>query len=58
MWYWRMMEKTSLTDRVRNEEKLDSVTGDTSILHTIKIKTGNSAGDMLRKCILKHVTEG
>jgi hypothetical protein len=53
-----MMEKISSTDRVRNEEVFDNVTDDRSILHRIKIKIGNWASDVLRNCILKHVTEG
>jgi hypothetical protein len=54
---WKMMEKISWTDRVRNEEVLDSVKDEKHILH-MKRRTGNWIGDMLRNCVLKHVIEG
>jgi hypothetical protein len=37
MWWWRRMEKISLTDRVRNEEVLHRVKEERNILHAIKI---------------------
>jgi len=51
------MEKISWTDRVRNEEVLDSVKDEKHILHTNR-RTSNWIGDMLRNCILKHIIEG
>jgi hypothetical protein len=50
-----MMEKISWTDRVRNEEVLDSLKDEKHILHTTKRRTGNWFGDILRDCILKDV---
>ena len=40
MRYWRMMEKISGTDCVRNEEVLGRVKEQRNILHTIKMKEG------------------
>ena len=37
IWCWRKMEKTSCTDRVRNEEVLHTNNKERNILHTIKI---------------------
>jgi hypothetical protein len=36
MWCWRRMEKTSLTDHVRNEDVLHTVKKERNILPTIK----------------------
>jgi hypothetical protein len=53
------MEKTSWTNRVRNEEVLHRVKEERNILHTIKRIKGNWIGHILRRnCLLKHVIEG
>jgi hypothetical protein len=58
MWCWRRMEKTSWTDRVRNEEVLHRVKGERNILHTVRRRKANRIGYILRrKCLLKHVIE-
>jgi hypothetical protein len=36
MWCWRMMEKISWTDRVRNEEMLHKVKEERNILHRVE----------------------
>jgi len=41
MWCWRRMEKTSWSDRVRNEEMLRRAKEERNILHTIKRKKAN-----------------
>jgi hypothetical protein len=54
MWRWRRIEKTSRTDRVRNEEVLHRAREDRNILHTIKRIKANRIGHILRKnCLLK-----
>jgi hypothetical protein len=40
MWCWKMMEKISWTDRVRNEDVLRRVKKERNIVHTIKKKNG------------------
>jgi len=46
------------TDRVRNEEELQTV-HDWNILHKIKLLKTNFIGHILRRnCLLKHVIEG
>jgi hypothetical protein len=58
MWWWRRMEKISWTDHVRNEEVLRRVKEERNILHTIKRRTANWIGHILRRnCLLKHVIE-
>jgi len=53
------MEKISWTDRVKNEDVLHRVKEERNILHTIKRRTVNWIGRILRKkCPLKHVIEG
>jgi hypothetical protein len=53
------MDKTSSTDRVRNEEVLHRVKEERNILHTIKRRKANWIGHILRRnCLLKHVIEG
>jgi hypothetical protein len=53
------MEKISWTDRVRNEEVLNTVKVERNILHTIKVKMANWIGHILRRnCLLKQVIEG
>jgi ribosomal 50S subunit-associated protein YjgA (DUF615 family) len=49
----------SWTDRVRNEEVLQRVKEERSIVQTIKRRKANWIGHILRgNCLLKHVTEG
>jgi hypothetical protein len=58
MWYWRRMEKIGWTDRVKNEEVLQTVEEDRNILHTIKRKKVKRIGEILRlNCFLKHAIE-
>jgi hypothetical protein len=53
MWCWRRMEKISLTDHVRNEEK------QRNILHEINQRKANWNGHVLRtNCLLQRVIEG
>jgi hypothetical protein len=55
---WRMLEKISWTDRVRNEE-LHRVKGQKNILHSIRTKKAISDGHIFRRnCLIKHVIEG
>jgi hypothetical protein len=49
VWCWRRMEKIIWTDRVRNEEVLQRIKGEKSILDKIKMR---------RNCLLKHIIEG
>jgi hypothetical protein len=59
MWCCRRMEKISWTDRVRNEEVLQSDKEDRNILDTINRRKANWIGYILRgNCLLKHVIEG
>jgi hypothetical protein len=58
MWCWRMMEKNSWTDHVRNEEVLNRVQEERKLLHTIRRKRANWIGHSLRRnCLLKRVIE-
>jgi len=58
MRYWRRME-ISWTHRVRNEEVLQIVKGETNILHTAKRRKANWIGHILNSnCLSKHVIEG
>jgi hypothetical protein len=53
------MEKSSWTDRVRNEEVLHRVKEERNMLHTIKRSNANWIGHILRRnCLLKQVIEG
>ena len=53
------MEKTSLTDNVRNEEALLRVNEQRSILHEIRKRKANWVGHILRRnSLLKEVIEG
>jgi hypothetical protein len=53
------MEKISWTNRLRNEEKLQRVKEENSILHTGKRRKTNCNGHILhRNCLLKHVIKG
>ena len=59
MWCYRMMEKISWTDRVRNEEVLHTVVEERSNLHITTKRKANWIGHILRRnCILKRVDEG
>jgi len=59
MWCWRMMEKISWTDRVRNEEVLLRVKEQRDILHEIRKRKANWIGHILcRNCLLQRVIEG
>jgi hypothetical protein len=59
MWCWRRMEKISWTDRVRNEEVLQTVKEERNIVHTIKRRKANWIGHILRRnCLLKHGMKG
>jgi hypothetical protein len=58
MWCWATMEKLKWTDCVRNEEVLHRVKEERNILPTIKGRTANWIGHILRRnCLLKHVIE-
>jgi hypothetical protein len=58
MWCWRRKEKTSWTDRVRNEEIFHRVTKERNVLHTAKRGKANWIGHILhRNCLVKHVIE-
>ena len=53
------MEKTSWTDRVRNEEVLLRVNEQRNILHEIRKRKANWIGHILRRnCLLQQVIEG
>jgi hypothetical protein len=55
MWYSRRMEKTSGTDRVKNEV-LHSIKEERNILHTVERRKANWIGHVLRRnYLLKHV---
>jgi hypothetical protein len=59
MWCWRMMEKISWTDHVRNEEVLFSVKEQRNILNEICKRKANWIGHIFhRNCLLQRVTEG
>jgi hypothetical protein len=59
MWCWRMMEKISWTDHVRNEEVLLRVKEQRNILHEIRKRKGKWIVHIFsRNCLLRRVTEG
>jgi len=59
MWCWRMMEKLSWTDHVRNEEMLLRIEEQRNILHEISKRRANWIGHFLRRnCLLQRVIEG
>ena len=59
MWCWRMMEKFSWTDHVRNEEVLLRVNEQRNTLHEIRKRKANWIGHILRRnWLLKQVIEG
>jgi hypothetical protein len=54
-----MMEKTSWTEHVRNEEVLLRVKEQRNILHEIRKRKSNWIGHILRRnCLLQRVIEG
>jgi hypothetical protein len=58
MWYWRRIEKTTRTDRVRNEVS-QRIKEERNILQTIKRRNVNWIGHILRRnWLLKHVIKG
>ena len=58
MWCWRMMEKISWTEHVRNEEVLLRVNEQRNILHEIGKRKANWIGHILRRnCLLQQVIE-
>jgi hypothetical protein len=59
MWCWKMMEKISWTDLVRNEAVLNRVKEQRNILHEISKRKANWIGYILhRNCLLQQVIEG
>jgi hypothetical protein len=59
MWCWRRMERICGTDRVTNEEVLQSGKEKKNKLQIIKKEEGKWNGHILRSsCLLKHVIEG
>ena len=59
MWCWRIMEKISWTDHVRNKEVLLRVNEQRNILHKIIKRKAKLIGHILRRnCLLKQVIEG
>ena len=48
IWWWRMMEKISWTEHVRNEEVLLRVNEQRNILHEIRKRKANWIGHILR----------
>ena len=59
MWCWRMIEKISSTDHVRNEEVSQTVKDERNILCTIQRRRVNWIGHILhRNCLLIHIIEG
>ena len=59
MWCWRMVEKISWTDHVRNEEVLLRVKEQRNILHEIRKRKANWIRHILRRnCLLQRVVEG
>jgi hypothetical protein len=59
MWCWRIMEKISWTDHVRNEEVLHRVKEERNIVRILKRRKDDWIGHILHRiCLLKHLTEG
>jgi hypothetical protein len=59
MWCWRIMEKISWNDRVRNEKVLHRVKDKRNVLRIIKRRKAYRIGHILRRnCFLEHVIEG
>ena len=57
---WRLrIEKISWSDLVRNEEVLQSVKKERTVLHTINRRKAKYIGHILRKnCFIRHATKG
>ena len=59
MWCWRIMEKISWTDHVRNDEVLLRVKEQRNILHEISNRKANWFDHILRRnCLQQRVIEG
>src|SRR5580698_10282718 len=58
MWIWRRMEKVSYKNRKTNEEVLDIVGEERSLIETIVRRKKNWIGHILREGLLKDVIEG
>ena len=59
MWCQRRMEKISWSDRVRNEEELQTAKEERNILQTVKRGKANWIGDILRRnSVIKHFIDG
>jgi hypothetical protein len=59
MLYWKMMEKISWPDLVKNYKGLRRVNVDSDILHALNRKKANWIGHILgRNCLLENVFEG
>jgi len=59
MWCWRRLEKVTWTDRVRNEEVLQSGKEERNNLCAIKRRKANRIVHILcRNCLLKQVVKG
>jgi len=53
------MEKISWSDRVRNEEELQTAKEERNILQTVKRGKANWIGDILRRnSVIKHFIDG
>ena len=56
---WRMMEKVSWTDRVKNDKASHRAKVEGNIPHTTKRRKSNWIGHILhRNCLLKHAFDG
>jgi hypothetical protein len=59
MWCWRMMEKISWTERMRNGKVLLRVKEHRNTLHEIIKRKANWIDHILRRnCLLRQVIEG
>jgi hypothetical protein len=59
MWCWRRMEKSSWTDRVRNEVPVLHRVKEENIMRRVNRRNAKWIGQILhRNCFLKHVIEG
>jgi hypothetical protein len=59
MWRWRMIEKISWNDHVRNEDVLLTVKEQRNILHEIRKRKAKWIGHILRRnCLLQRFIEG
>jgi hypothetical protein len=58
IWSWRRMEKVSWTDRMRNEEVLQTIKEERIILPTVQGRLTGLGTYCAGTCFFKHVTEG